>query len=121
MGSQSANNRNRRPKQDEKQEARCGICNQYGHTKDNCKSPCWHCQLSGHRNRDCPKRGERGRNNSTSRQRGQSSKRRKHSPYPKRKGKKKGNKNNRTRNDRPSKSGSDTDRSINSQSGSESE
>merc|ERR1711954_15076 len=31
--SQSANNRNRRAKQDEKQESRCGICNQYGHTK----------------------------------------------------------------------------------------
>merc|ERR1712081_87978 len=113
--SQSANNRNRRAKQDEKQEARCGICNQYGHTKENCKSPCWHCQLPGHRNRDCPKRGERGRsksrgrergrNNSTSQQRGQSSKRRKHSPYPKRKGKKKGSKNNRTRNDSPSRSG----------------
>merc|ERR1712081_146728 len=90
--SQSANNRNRRAKQEEKQEVRCGICNQYGHTKENCKSPCWHCQLPGHRNRDCPKRvergrsksrgRERGRNNSTSRQRGQSSKRRKHSPYP---------------------------------------
>merc|ERR1711954_478512 len=111
--SQSANNRNRRAKQDEKQEARCGICNQYGHTKENCKSPCWHCQLPGHRNKDCPKRGdrgrrksrgrERGRNNSNSRQRGQSSKRRKQSPYPKRKGKKKGSKNNRARNDSPNK------------------
>merc|ERR1711954_607952 len=69
-------------------------------TQKKTKSPCWHYQLPGHRNRDCPKRGERGRsksrgrergrNNSTSRQRGQSSKRRKHSPYPKRKGKKKG-------------------------------
>merc|ERR1712112_480767 len=49
------------------------------------------------------------------------SKRRKHSPYPKRKGKKKGNKSNRTRNDSPSKSGSDTDRSSRSQSGSGSE
>merc|ERR1711954_554229 len=129
--SQSANNRNRRAKQDEKQEARCGICNQYGHTKETCKSPCWHCQLPGHRNRDCPKREDRGRsksrgrprgrNDSTSRQRGQSSKRRKHSPYPKRKGKKKGSKNNRARNDSPNKSESDTDRSSRSQSGSESE
>merc|ERR1711954_198805 len=85
--SQSAQNRNRRAKQEEKQEARCGICNQYGHTKENCKLPCWHCQLPGHRNRDCPKRRERGRsksrgrergrNDSTSRQRGQSSKRKK--------------------------------------------
>merc|ERR1711942_613098 len=98
--SESAQNRNRRAKQDEKHEARCGICNQYGHTKENCKSPFLHCNLPGHCNRDCPKsedrgrsksRGrERGRNDSTSRQRGQSSKRRKHSPYPKRKGKKKG-------------------------------
>merc|ERR1712115_689533 len=97
---QSANNRNRRAKQDEKQEARCGICNKYGHTKENCKSPCYHCQQPGHRNRDCPKRSDRGRSKSrgrekgrtisSSRQRGQSSKRRNHSPYPKRKGKKKG-------------------------------
>merc|ERR1711954_118493 len=90
--SQSAQNRNRRAKQDEKQEARCGICNQYGHTKENCKPPCWHCNLPGHRNRDCPKREDRGRsksrgrargrNESTSQQRRQSSIRRKHSPYP---------------------------------------
>merc|ERR1712243_119790 len=50
-----------------------------------------------------------------------SSKRRNHSPYPKRKGKKKGSKNNRSRNDSPHKSESDTDRSSRSQSGSESE
>merc|ERR1712112_651131 len=94
--SQSAQNRNRRAKQEEKQEVRCHICNQHGHTKENCKSPCWHCNLPGHCNRDCPKRENRGRsksrgrargrNDSTSRQGGQSSKRRKHSPYPKRKG-----------------------------------
>merc|ERR1711954_529444 len=129
--SQSAQNRNRRAKQEETQEVRCHICNQHGLTKENCKSPCWHCNLPGHRNRDCPKREDRGRsksrgrargrNDSTSRQRGQSSKRRKHTPYPKRKAKKKGNKSNRTRNDSPSKSGSDTDRSSRSQSGSGSE
>merc|ERR1711954_11545 len=100
--SQSAQNRNRRAKQEAKQDVRCHICNQHGHTKENCKSPCWHCNLPGHCNRDCPKREDRGRsksrgrargtNESTSQQRGQSSKRRKHSPYPKRKGKKKGNK-----------------------------
>merc|ERR1711954_435661 len=128
---QSANNRNRRAKQDEKQEARRGICNKYGHTKENCKSPCYHCQQPGHRNRECPKRSDRGRSksrgrekgriNSSSRQRGQSSKRRNHSPYPKRKGKKKGSKNNRSRNYSPNKSESDTDRSSRSQSGSESE
>merc|ERR1711954_483382 len=126
--SQSAQNRNRRAKQEEKQEVRCHICNQYGHTKENCKSPCWHCNLPGHCNRDCPKREDRGRsksrgrargrNESYSRQRGQSSKRRKHSPYPKRKGKKKGNKSNRTRNDSPSESGSDKDRSSRSRSNS---
>merc|ERR1711942_112806 len=103
--SQSAQKRNRRATQDEKQEVRCNICNQHGHTKENCKSPCWHCNLPGHRNRDCPKREDRGRskrrgrgrgrNDSNSRQRGQSSKRRRHSPYPKRKGNKKGNRNNR--------------------------
>merc|ERR1711954_553153 len=129
--SQSAQNRNRRAKQEETQEVRCHICNQHGLTKENCKSPCWHCNLPGHRNRDCPKREDigrsksrgraRGRNESTSRQKGQSYKRRKHSPYQKRKGKKKGNKSNRTRNDSPSKSGSDTDRSSRSQSGSGSE
>merc|ERR1711954_571510 len=85
---QSAQNRNRRAKQDEKQEVRCNICNQHCHTKENCKSPCWHCNLPGHCNRDCPKREDtersksrgraRGRNYSTSQQRGQSSKRRKH-------------------------------------------
>merc|ERR1711954_562429 len=115
--SQSAQNRNRRAKKDEKQEVRCNICNQHGNTKEICKSPCWHCYLPGHRNRDCPKREDRGRskirgrgrgrNESTSWQRGQSSKRRRHYPYPKRKGKKKGNKSNRTRNDCPSESGSD--------------
>merc|ERR1712081_40869 len=98
--SQSAQNRNRRAKQEEIQEVRCHICNQNGHTKENCKSPCRHCNLPGHHNRDCPKRedrgrsksrgGARGRNESTSPQRGQSSKRRRHSHYPKRKGKKKG-------------------------------
>merc|ERR1712081_165864 len=45
--SQSAQNRNRRAKQEEKQEVRCHICNQHGHTKENCKSPCWHCNLPG--------------------------------------------------------------------------
>merc|ERR1711954_63070 len=94
--SQSAQIRNRRARQEEKQDVRCHICNQHGHTKENCKSPCWHCNLTGHRNRDCPKREDRGisksrgrakgTNESTSQQRGQSSKRRKHSPYPKRKG-----------------------------------
>merc|ERR1711954_160132 len=126
--SQSAQNRNRRAKQDEKKDVRCHICNQHGHTKENCKSPCWHCNFPCHRNRDGQKREDRGRsksrgrargrNESTSRQRGQSSKRRRHSLYPKRKGKKKGNKSNRTRNDSPSESGSDKDRSSRSRSGS---
>merc|ERR1711954_354449 len=49
--SQSAQSKNRRAKQDEKQEVKCNICNQHGHTKENCKSPCWHCNLPGHRNR----------------------------------------------------------------------
>merc|ERR1711954_293335 len=128
---QALQNRNRRTKQEEKSEVRCNICHQKGHSKKQCQSPCWHCNVPGHRNRDCPKREDRGRsksrgrrrgrNDSNSRQRGQSSKRRRNSPYPKRKGKKKGNKNNRTRNDSPSKSGSDTDRSSRSQSGSGSE
>merc|ERR1712082_110520 len=68
--SQSAQNRNRRAKQDEKQEFRCNICNQHGHTKENCKSPCWHCNLPGHRNRNCPKREDRGRSKSRGRGRG---------------------------------------------------
>merc|ERR1711954_535282 len=54
--SQSAQNRNRRAKQEVKQEVICHIFNQHGHIKENCKSPCWHCNLPGHRNRDCPKR-----------------------------------------------------------------
>merc|ERR1712239_6953 len=97
--SQSAQNRNRRAKQDEKQEVRCNICNQHGHTKEHCKSPCWNCNLPGHGNRDCPKREDRGRsksrgrargrNDSNSRQRGQSSKRRKPPLSQKKKKKKK--------------------------------
>merc|ERR1712239_23566 len=97
--SQSAQNRNRRAKQEEKQEVRCHICNQHGHTKENCKSLCWHCNLPGHGNRDCPKREDRGRsksrgrargrNESNSRQRGQSSKRRKPPLSQKKKKKKK--------------------------------
>merc|ERR1712239_84571 len=68
--SQSAQNRNRRAKQEEKQEVRCHICNQHRDTKENCKSPCWHCNLPGHRNRDCPKREDRGRSKSRGRGRG---------------------------------------------------
>merc|ERR1711954_433204 len=67
---QSVQNRNRRARQEEKSEVRCNICNQNGYTKEQCKLPCWHCNLPGHRNRDCPKREDRGRSKSRGRGRG---------------------------------------------------
>merc|ERR1711954_543984 len=63
----SVQNRNRRAKQEEKNKIRCNICKQSGHTKEQCKSPCWHFNLPGHRNRDCPKREDRGRSKSRGR------------------------------------------------------
>ena len=64
---QSVQNRNRRTKQEEKSEVRCNICNQKGHLAKECQSPCWHCNVPGHRNRDCPKREDRGRSKSRGR------------------------------------------------------
>merc|ERR1711954_316219 len=126
---QALQNSNRRTENEEKNDMKCNICHQKGHSEKQCRSPCWICNEPGHRNMDCPKREERGRsksrgreiNESNSCQRGQSKKRR-NSPYAKKRSSKKSNKSNRTRNDSPNNSDStDMDSSSRSRSNSGSE
>merc|ERR1711954_510820 len=102
---QALQNWNRRTVHQEKSDVRCNICHQKGHSEKQCHSPCWICKEPGHRNMDCPKREDRGRsksrgrgrNESNSRQRGQS-KRRRNSPYAKKKKQKTKNKKQKTKN-----------------------